>query len=79
MLGAYATSKTTMIGMAKAMAGQLAENNIRINCIAPGLIKTNFSQAVSIVTSRNILKKFVGKWWIKVRLLGVIPRKVFLA
>ena len=39
-------SKTALIGMTKAMAPQLAAMNIRVNCIAPGVIKTNFSKAL---------------------------------
>jgi dehydrogenase/reductase SDR family protein 4 len=32
--------------MTKAMAPQLASMGIRVNCIAPGVIKTNFSKAL---------------------------------
>jgi dehydrogenase/reductase SDR family protein 4 len=39
-------SKTALIGMTKAMAPQLADMGIRVNCIAPGVIKTNFSKAL---------------------------------
>ena len=47
VLGIYATSKTAMLGLTKAMATQLAKSNIRVNCVAPGLIKTKMSKAVS--------------------------------
>ena len=47
LIGTYATSKTAMLGLTKAMAIQLAKSNIRVNCVAPGLIKTKMSKAVS--------------------------------
>ena len=47
MLGPYCVSKTALLGLTKALASELAPNNIRVNCIAPGIIKTKFSSAVS--------------------------------
>ena len=47
MLGPYSVSKTSLLGLTKAMAPQLARSNIRINGLAPGVIKTKFSQTVS--------------------------------
>jgi len=43
----YSVSKTAMLGLTKAMVPQLSKMNIRINCLAPGLIQTRFSEAVS--------------------------------
>jgi len=45
-LGIYSVSKTTLLGLTKVLAPELADYNIRINCIAPGIIKTNFSKAL---------------------------------
>ena len=45
-LGPYSVSKTALLGLVKAMAGQCAQKNIRVNGIAPGIIQTNFSSAV---------------------------------
>ena len=36
-----------MLGMMKALVPQLAQMNIRINGLAPGVIETKFSEAVS--------------------------------
>ena len=44
---AYATSKAAIIGMTKALAVELARKKIRVNCIAPGFIKTNMSDKVT--------------------------------
>jgi NAD(P)-dependent dehydrogenase (short-subunit alcohol dehydrogenase family) len=40
---AYTASKTAIEGMTRAMAVELAQFGIRVNCIAPGFIKTNMS------------------------------------
>jgi dehydrogenase/reductase SDR family protein 4 len=42
-IGAYAVTKTTMIGMCKGMAKELAAKGIRVNLLAPGLIRTAFA------------------------------------
>ncbi|EDO33036.1 predicted protein [Nematostella vectensis] len=45
-LGAYSISKTTLLGLTKALADECADIGIRVNCVAPGVIKTRFSAAV---------------------------------
>lgn len=40
---AFTASKTAIDGMTRAMAVELAKYHIRVNCIAPGFIKTNMS------------------------------------
>eukprot|EP00794_Sanderia_malayensis_P018549 gene18549-20412_t len=45
-LGAYSVSKTALVGLTKALSVECAKNNIRVNCVAPGIIKTNFSTAL---------------------------------
>jgi NAD(P)-dependent dehydrogenase (short-subunit alcohol dehydrogenase family) len=40
---AYTASKSAIEGMTRAMAVELAKFGIRVNCIAPGFIKTNMS------------------------------------
>jgi NAD(P)-dependent dehydrogenase (short-subunit alcohol dehydrogenase family) len=40
---AYTASKSAVEGMTRAMAVELAQFGIRVNCIAPGFIKTNMS------------------------------------
>lgn len=45
-LGPYSVSKTALLGLTRALAPELAQSNIRVNCVAPGVIKTRFSSAV---------------------------------
>lgn len=47
-LGPYSVSKTALMGLTKVLAQELASDNIRVNCIAPGVIQTNFSKAVGL-------------------------------
>ncbi len=44
---AYATSKAAVIGMTKALAIEFASKNIRVNCVAPGFIKTKMADGVN--------------------------------
>jgi NAD(P)-dependent dehydrogenase (short-subunit alcohol dehydrogenase family) len=46
MLGAYCLSKAADFQMARNLAVEYGAHNIRANCIAPGLIKTNFARAL---------------------------------
>ncbi|XP_027699005.1 dehydrogenase/reductase SDR family member 4-like [Vombatus ursinus] len=42
-LGPYNISKTALLALTKNFAYELEPMGIRVNCLAPGLIKTNFS------------------------------------
>lgn len=55
MLGAYSVSKTALLGLTKIMALDLVENNIRVNCVAPGIIQTKFASPVCLFESFSIL------------------------
>lgn len=46
ILGAYSVSKTALLGLTKAAAAQCAPLNVRVNCVAPGVVKTKFSSAM---------------------------------
>ncbi|XP_059825651.1 dehydrogenase/reductase SDR family member 4 [Hypanus sabinus] len=43
MLGPYSVSKTALLALTRVLATELAPLNIRVNCLAPGIIKTRFS------------------------------------
>src|SRR2546423_3071974 len=46
VLGAYAISKAADMQLARNLAVEYGKHNIRVNCIAPGLIKTDFAKAL---------------------------------
>jgi len=43
----YALSKGAIVGMTKALAMEFAPKHIRVNCVAPGFIRTNMMDSVS--------------------------------
>jgi NAD(P)-dependent dehydrogenase (short-subunit alcohol dehydrogenase family) len=45
-LGPYAISKAADIQLARNLALEWGEQGIRVNCIAPGLVKTDFAKAL---------------------------------
>ena len=46
VIGAYNISKAADFQLARNLATELGVDNIRVNCIAPGLIKTDFAKAL---------------------------------
>jgi NAD(P)-dependent dehydrogenase (short-subunit alcohol dehydrogenase family) len=46
MQGIYSITKAGLIAMTKAYARELADKNIRVNALLPGLTKTRFSRAL---------------------------------
>ena len=46
VLGAYCLSKAADFQLARNLAVEYGPYNIRVNCIAPGLIQTNFARAL---------------------------------
>ncbi|KAJ8973537.1 hypothetical protein NQ317_019288 [Molorchus minor] len=51
LLGAYSVSKTALFGLTKAAAIQLAPDNITVNAVAPGIIRTKFSDVLTSTES----------------------------
>lgn len=45
-MGIYCVSKAAVLMLTEVLAVELAEANIQVNAIAPGFIKTQFSQAI---------------------------------
>ena len=56
-LGLYSVSKAALNMLTKVMAKEWGPDNIRVNAICPGLIKTKFSQA--IWQDEAMLKRFM--------------------
>ena len=46
IIGAYGISKAADMQLARNLAVEYGPHNIRVNCIAPGLIKTDFARAL---------------------------------
>lgn len=46
LIGAYNISKAADFQLARSLAVELGPHNVRINCVAPGVIKTDFSRAL---------------------------------
>jgi NAD(P)-dependent dehydrogenase (short-subunit alcohol dehydrogenase family) len=46
VIGAYNISKAADFQLARNLAAEFGPDNVRVNCIAPGLIKTDFARAL---------------------------------
>ena len=46
VIGTYCISKAADLQLARNLAVELGPHNVRINCIAPGLIRTDFARAL---------------------------------
>ena len=56
-LSLYATCKTALLGLTKAVAGEMAQSGVRVNCVAPGFVPTKFSGALTATEeSTDMLK-----------------------
>ena len=63
-LGAYGVSKTALLGLTKALAHELGPSKIRVNCLAPGLIRTRFSEELwknDEIASRAVSNSYLGR------------------
>lgn len=78
-LGVYSLSKAALIALGKMLSSEWAPFNVRVNNVAPGLIKTKFSQA--LWGSEEILDKVIE--YQKIKRLGepddVVGAVLFLA
>jgi NAD(P)-dependent dehydrogenase (short-subunit alcohol dehydrogenase family) len=57
VIGAYGISKAADFSLARSLAVEWGPKNIRVNCVAPGLVKTDFARALweneKAVAARN--------------------------
>ncbi|KAK6630683.1 hypothetical protein RUM44_002852 [Polyplax serrata] len=54
ILGVYAVSKTALFGLTKAASLELATENIRVNCLAPGIVATKFAAAITTGPAKEV-------------------------
>jgi 3-oxoacyl-[acyl-carrier protein] reductase len=53
--GNYAAAKAGMIGMSKALAGEVASRGITVNCVAPGFIASPMTDALNEKRREGVL------------------------
>lgn len=56
---AYQTVKGALPQLTRALAREFADDNIRVNCVAPGIIRTRFHDAMTEEQKRNNLQNRV--------------------
>ncbi|GIU32421.1 SDR family NAD(P)-dependent oxidoreductase [Shewanella sp. MBTL60-007] len=60
-ISSYSASKAALLGLSKSLAVELARQNIRVNCIAPGHVETEmaieFSKQLTVEQRESILLK----------------------
>jgi NAD(P)-dependent dehydrogenase (short-subunit alcohol dehydrogenase family) len=59
MIGVYSMSKAALIHQTKTFAKELGVYGVRVNAVAPGLVKTDFSRA--LWEAEEMIKEFLGK------------------
>ncbi len=52
----YCAAKAGIIGFTKSVARELASRNINVNCVAPGLIKSEMTETLSQEAREKVLK-----------------------
>ena len=57
----YAASKAAIIGMTKSAAKEVGARNIRVNAVAPGLIKTPMTDVLTDEQKKNIFDRIALK------------------
>ena len=51
----YSVVKCALIQFARAMARDLADDNIRVNCVSPGIVRTDFHAGMTQEQEKNSL------------------------
>lgn len=60
---AYSASKAAVIGFTKALAKELAPSNINVNCIAPGVVKTDMISNLTSAEKDSLMSEIpLGKF-----------------
>jgi NAD(P)-dependent dehydrogenase (short-subunit alcohol dehydrogenase family) len=53
VIGAYNISKAADFQLARNLAAEFGPHQVRVNCIAPGLIRTDFARALWKIRRRS--------------------------
>jgi NAD(P)-dependent dehydrogenase (short-subunit alcohol dehydrogenase family) len=62
---AYTTSKAAIVQMTRGLALDLGGHNIRVNCIAPGLVNTEIQKAAASVSGQTAVQSLAARGAIK--------------
>jgi len=58
-IGAYSVMKTALIGINKTLSQSLASRKIRVNAIAPGIIRTDFSRMLTDNMEKDLVDRVI--------------------
>ena len=53
----YSAAKAGLMGLTRSLARELGNRNIRVNCIAPGFIETDMTQALTAEQRQQLLQQ----------------------
>lgn len=59
-LSVYAASKAAVIALTRSLAGELADRNIRVNCLCPGLVDTPLARSTQNLRSAAAAQETQG-------------------
>ena len=54
---AYSSTKAALIGLTRSLAMELAPSGIRVNCVAPGVIRTDMTETLGEETLRELAEQ----------------------
>ena len=57
----YAAAKAAMVGMSKALAGEVAPRNVTVNVVSPGFIETAMTEVLSDQIKQRLLERIPAK------------------
>ena len=53
VIGAYGISKAADFSLCRSLAGEWGPKGVRVNCVAPGLVKTDFAREIGRASCRE--------------------------
>lgn len=76
----YAAAKAGMIGFTRALAKEVGSRGVTVNCVAPGFIQTDMTQALGEEQRRKLLEQVpLGRFGLAEEVAGVVEFMVSAA